>query len=81
MSKLIKDSISKSLIVFKVFLEKILEFFLRYQIFGFKATFLLMLLLYYCFPKKKNKKKDLIWPISLSGFKIVFTLWAKIKTI
>ena len=78
MSKLAKNPISKSSIISKVFLEKIVEFLLYYQIFGLKATFLLILFLNYCFKKKQGGKKNLIWPISLSNFAIILRLLAKI---
>ena len=45
--KLTKNAISENSIVFKVFLKKILQFLLYYQIFDLKAMFLLMLLLNY----------------------------------
>ena len=48
MFELAKDTISKKLIIFKVFLEKIIEFFLRHWILGLKTMLLLMLLLNYC---------------------------------
>ena len=74
MFKLAKNAVSKSPIVFKVFLEKILEFFLCHQIFDVKTTLLLMLLLNYCSVKKQSNKKDCIWSIGSSGFKIIFIL-------
>ena len=40
--KLAKDTISKSSIVFKVFLEKVFKPFLYHQIFNFKVTFMLV---------------------------------------
>ena len=60
MSELVKNAISKNLVIFKVFLEKMLELFLRYWIFGFKAKFLLILLLNYYFAEKQYSKKDMI---------------------
>ena len=39
---------------------------------------LLMLLLNYYCAKKQRGKKDLIWPISLDNFKMIFILLAKI---
>ena len=60
MSELAKDIISKSLIISKVCLEKILEFPLSYQILGLKATFLLMPSLNYCFAEKRGGKRDSI---------------------
>ena len=77
MFKLTKNAISKSLIIFKVFLKKILEFLLCHLIFDLKAMLLLMPLLNYGFIKKQSSKKDLIWPIGPNGFEIIFTLLAK----
>ena len=79
--ELAKNAISKYSIIFKVLLEKILEFFLRHQIFGFRTTVLLVLLLNYCSVEKQDGKKNLIWPIGLSGFKMVFTLLVKLIVI
>ena len=76
-SKLAKDAVSKSTIIFKVFLRKFLEFFLYHQIFGLKTMFLLILLLNYCFIEKQNGKKDLICSIGLDSFKIIFVLLVK----
>ena len=75
--KLAEDAISKNQIIFKVFLEKILEFRLRYWIFSYKATFLLMPLLNYCPMKKRGGKRDLIWPINLCNFKKILILLAE----
>ena len=58
--ELIEDIISNNLIIFKVFLEKTVEFFLCHQIFSLKVTLLLILLLDHCFAKKQSGKKDLI---------------------
>ena len=58
--ELAKNIVSKSLIVFKVFSEKIFLFFLQHWIFGLKAMFLPILLLNYYFAKKQGSKKDLI---------------------
>ena len=60
MSELAKDAISKNAIVFKVFLEKTLKLLPYHLILGFKKTFLLILLLNYCFAKKHNWKKDIM---------------------
>ena len=75
--ELAKNTISKSLIVFKVFLEKYLKLFSCYSIFGFKVTFLLMLLLNYCFVKTQGSKKDFIQPIGSKNFEIILTLLIK----
>ena len=76
-SKLAKNTINKSPIISKIFLKKIIEFFLHYQIFSFEAMLLLVLLLDYCLAEKQGGKKDSIWLISSSGFKIIFTLLVK----
>ena len=55
-----KDTISKNPIVFKVFLEKIIEFFSYYRVFNLKTMFLLILLPNYCSKKKQNSKKNFI---------------------
>ena len=77
MFKFAKNALSKNPIIFKVFLEKILKFFLYYWIFALKVTFLLVLLLNYCFAKKKGDKKDLIRLIGLDSLKTIFILLAK----
>lgn len=74
---LIKNTISKDLIVSKVFLKKVLKHLSYYQIFSFEATFLLMLLLNHCFVKKLNSKEDLIESISSCSFEVVLTLLIK----
>ena len=76
--ELAKNTISKNLIIFNIFLKKILEFFLCHQIFGYKSMLILMPLLNYYFAKKQSGKKDLILPFGLSSLKIIFTLLAKI---
>ena len=63
--ELAKNVVSKNSINFKIFLEKILKFFLCYQIFGPRATFLLILLfkLLLCREIKWQKSFDLAcWP-------------------
>ena len=77
MSKLAKDAVNKKLIISKVYLEKILKFFLCHWIFGFRATFLLVSLLDHYFMKKRGGKKDLIWPIDPGGFEMVLILLAE----
>ena len=81
MSDLAKNAISKSPIVSKVFLNKVLKLFLYHSIFSFKVMFLLMPLLIYCFVKKQDSKKDLIWLFNLNAFKIVFISLVKIIAI
>ena len=60
MFELAEIVISKNLIIFKVCIGKMLEFFLRHQILSFRATFLLMPLFNYCFSEKRDGKKDSI---------------------
>ena len=60
MSELAENAISKSSIMSKICLKKILEFLLRYRIFGLKTMPLLMPLLDYCPVKKQGGKKNLI---------------------
>ena len=74
MSKLAKNVVSNSLIIFKIFSKKILKLFLCYQIFGLKAMFSSILLQNYHFKKKQDSKKDLIWPVSSTGLKIILIL-------
>ena len=78
MLKLAKNAVNKSLIVFKVFLKKILKLFLCHRIIDLKTTLFLMLLLNYYFIEKRGGKKNLIWPVSSGGFEIVFILLAEI---
>ena len=80
-SELAEDAISKNLIIFKVCLEKILEFFLCHRIFGLEAMLLLVPLLDHYLIEKQVGKKDLIWPIALSSFKMVLTLLVEIIAI
>lgn len=75
--ELAKDTFSKNLIISKVFLQKILEFSLRYSFFGLKVVFMLMPLLYHCFVEKQGGKKDSSKHISPNNFEIIFALLAK----
>ena len=68
------DTISKNLIISKICLKKILEFFLRHWIFGLEAMLLLVLLLNYWLVEKQGGKKDLIWLSVPSNFEIVLIL-------
>lgn len=70
--ELAKNTVSKSPIVFKVFLKKVFELSLYYWVFVFGAAFMLMPLLNYCFAKKHNGKKNLIEPVNSCDFKIIF---------
>lgn len=80
-SELVKNIVSKSPIVFKVFSEKIFKLSLCHQFLGFEAMFILMLLLNYHSIKKLDGKKDLVGPIGLNGFKVIFILLTKPVTI
>ena len=65
MFKLAKNAVSKSPMKLQVCIEKILEFFLYYRIFGLRTAILLVLLPDYCpVEKQKDKKRlDLAhWP-------------------
>ena len=68
------DVIGKSLVVSKILLKKILELNPHHRVLDFGVTFMLVLLLDYCFTEKQSGKKDLIGPVSLSGFKVIFIL-------
>ena len=74
---LIKNAIIKSLIIFKIFLKKVIELFLCHQMLSFKAIFILLLLPNHCFIKKQSCKKNLIRPIGFGSFKIIFILLIK----
>ena len=73
-SKLAKDPISKNPIISEVYLKKIRKFLLRHQIFGLEATLLLVPFLDQHLAEKQGSKKDLIWPIGLDSFKMVFII-------
>ena len=77
MFELTKDNVSKSLIFFKVFSEKILKFFLYYRIFSLKTTLLLLLLLNYYYIEKQSGKNDSILPFRHHGFEMFLTLLAE----
>ena len=81
MFKLAKNIVNKSLIVSKAVLEKIEKLFLYHWIIVLKAMFILILLLNYCSIEKKSCKKDLIWPIGVSSFIIIFILLTKLMEI
>ena len=77
MLELAKNIVNKSLIISKIFLKEVFELLLRYLVLGLGATFLLILLLNYCFTKKQDSKKDSIWSIGPSKFEIIFTVLVK----
>ena len=72
-----KDAVSKSLIISKVLLKKVLKLLLHHQIFSLGLTFLLMPLLNSYSIEEQDGKKDLIWLISYGGLKMIFTLLAE----
>ena len=76
-SELAKDAISKSPIISKFRLEKILKFLPRHRILTLGATLLLVPSLDHRPADKRGGKRDLIWPIGLGGFEMVLTLLAK----
>lgn len=79
--QLTANIVSKVPIVFKVFLKKLLELYLYYQVFGFKTMLILISPLYYYFIEKPSNKKDIIRLVSSSSFKIIFILLAKVVAI
>lgn len=79
--KLVKNAISKNPIISKVFLEKVLELSLCYYILSFKKIFILIIVLNHYFIDKWDGKKDFIRQVSLSNFKIIFILLAKMIVI
>lgn len=79
--QLAENIINKSLIVFKVFLEKVFEFRLYYQVFSLKARFILVLLLDYQSVEKQRGKKNLIALISPSSFEVILILLAELVAI
>ena len=70
-----------NLVVFKVLLEEILKLRPHHQVFGFKVTLMLMLLLNYCFAEKQGSKKDAVGPVGPSSFEMIFTLLVKAVTV
>lgn len=76
--KLAVNAISKDLVLFRVFLEKILKLILYYWVFGFRATIMLMLLLYHYFAEKQSGIKDLVELVDFSSFEIIFALLVKV---
>lgn len=72
--KLITDIVGKDLVVFNIFLEEIFKFWLHYQVFNFKAIFILVPLPNYNFAKKQDGKKDLIEFIGSYNFKVIIIL-------
>lgn len=75
--KFATDIISKNLIISKILLKKIFEFSLYYHVFSFIATFILVLLLNYCFIKEQDGKKDIIGLINPQNFKVILILLTK----
>lgn len=79
--ELATNTVSKNLIVFKVFSRKVFEFYLRHWVLGFGASFILMLLMHHQSAKKQGSKKDFVKSVELNGLKIIFTLLAKATAI
>lgn len=77
MPELATNIVSKNSIVFKVFLEKILELWLYYQVLGFRVMFILVPLLDHQFAEKQVSKKDLVELVSSGNVKIVLTFLVK----
>lgn len=71
------NTINKDLIVIKIVLEKILELYLYYLVFGFGEIFIVILLLDHYFAEKQDSKRDLIEFVGFKNFKIVFMLLLK----
>ena len=71
---MVKNAFSKNSIICKVFFKKVVKLFIYYQIFSFKAIYILMQLLNYCFIEKQKGKKDLIGLVNLSSFKMILIL-------
>lgn len=65
------------LVIFKVFLKKIVELRLYYWVFSFRVIFMLVPLLDHHFTKKWDSKKDFVLLIDLNNFKIIIILLAK----
>ena len=80
-SELAKNIFNKNLLVSKVLLKKIFEYLLYHSILNVKGMFLLMPSLNYFFTELQGNKRDLIWPIGLGNFEIVFILLAKLIAI
>lgn len=76
-SELARDDIGKAPVILKVFLKEIFKFGLYHWVFGFKATFILMLLLNHYSVEKWGSKKDLVCFVCSSSFEIVLVLLAK----
>lgn len=79
--ELAKNAISKNLIIFKVFSEKIFELSPDHWFLDFKTIIILGLLLNQRSKEKLGGKIDLVGPISLSSFKVIFILLAKLIAI
>lgn len=76
-SELARYIFSKSLINSKFFSKQVFELSLQHCLLGFRAMFILMLVLNHHSAKKQGNKRDLVWLISLNSFEMVFILLAK----
>lgn len=77
LSKLAIDTVCKSLIVFKVYLEEILKFYPSDRGFFYKAMFMLMPFLGHYTMQKQGSTRDVVGPIGSSGFEVVLILLTK----
>lgn len=74
---MVADTVSKSPIVFEIFLEEALKLCLYYLVFGLEATFILMPLLDHRSAKEQDGKKDLVRLVGPSGFEMILTRFAE----
>ena len=72
--ELAADAIRKNLIVFNVFLEEVLELYLRHLVLDLIVIFMLVPLLDHRSIEKQSGKRDLGEPNSPSSFKVILTL-------
>lgn len=75
------DTVSKNLIMFEFFSEKVFELHLYYWVVSFGSMFMLVLLLDHQSTEKQGGKKNLVGFIGSSSLKIVFALLAKTITV
>ena len=76
-SELAKDAVSKSLIIFKILLEKVFKLSLHHRVLDFGAMFMLIPSPNYRSTKKQGDKHDLIRPVSPNSFEVVLILLAE----
>lgn len=65
------NTISRNPIIFKVFLEEVIEFCLHHLILSFEAMFMLVPLLEYQSKEKQDSKKYLVGFVGPNGFKVI----------